>query len=225
MIEKYFVPGARFKWTIPAPVYQAMDGSIVDSQTASPQMTYDGLDDQFLAGSMYGGLPNVSAFGLRKGMQIQYQWLDYNLGRTARQPMGPYDVITGPMSGCLITRWTDKGINYAGHVGTVDDRPAENKTVKSTYARDLAANATGFNPAAAITFGDASVLQRRFRVAPSAKVCALVTTSGNFYALLFLGLQFDASDPSIVPGQDWVLGAIKQVPPLNRIRLQAALMA
>lgn len=58
-------------------------------------------------------------------MPIQYAWLDYAPGRISRLPMGPYDVLTGYMSGCIIAQWSDRGINYAGadhprHLKTAD---------------------------------------------------------------------------------------------------------
>lgn len=215
MIEKYFRAGVRVKWRMPAPVYQAMDGAIVDSTSATPPMTYDGLDGQLVDPALRGIL-HVSTLGLSMRMQIRYAWLDYNLGRTARVPIGPYDVLTGPMSGCLITHWNHRGINFVGHVGTVDDRPVVNKTVKRIFSRAMPMNTRGFNPAGAWGYAESAQLQRSFRTPPSAKVVALVTTRGVFYSILMLGLQIDAREQGIQVGYDWCVGGIKQVEPLGR---------
>jgi len=210
MIEKYFQAGVRLKWTLPAPVYVTMDGSIVDSKSATPPMIYDGSDTQLVS------LFNLSTMGLTMRSPIQYVWLDYTLGQTARCPIGPYDVLTGPMSGCLITQWSSRGVRFVAHVGTVDDRPAENTLVKNTFARAMGADVRGFNPATAWDFSEIRLMQRSFRVPPQPKVIALVTTSGNFYSIVMLQLQLDMREPSLQLGRDWCVGGIKQVQPMNR---------
>lgn len=53
---------------------------------------------------------NVAILGLRMNMAIQHKWLDYAPGRTARVPIGPYDVLTGFMSDCIIMRAAEWGI-------------------------------------------------------------------------------------------------------------------
>ncbi len=46
------------------------------------------------------GLPNVSTLSMRKGMQINYSWLMYVFGHTAKRMLAAGDVLTGFMSGC-----------------------------------------------------------------------------------------------------------------------------
>lgn len=206
MIEKYFRDGIRYKWNAPKPLYQAMDGTIVDNSGVTPLMIYDGLDGELVDPELR--MFNVSTLGLVMRMPIQYVWLDYNLGRTARCAVGPYDILTGFMSGCLITRWTDRGVSYVGHVGTVENKPDVNRNVKGIFARAMPANVTGFNPAAAWDLGDIQLKTRPFKQTPFGKIMALVTTTGDFYSILMLQIQ--------VGGTDWCVGGIKKIPPLNR---------
>jgi hypothetical protein len=118
MIEKYFRDGIRFKWNAPAALHQPMDGSVVDNTGTTSPMIYDGLESQLIDPHLR--IFNVSTIGLTMRMHIQHVWLDYSLGRTSKCPIGPYDILTGFMSGCFIVRWTDRGVRYVGHVGTID---------------------------------------------------------------------------------------------------------
>ena len=211
MIERYFRAGVRLKWTFPAAVFGAWDGAIVDSRSPTPAMIYDGVDAQLV--SPY---TSVTTLGLAMRTPIQYHWLDYALGQTARLPIGPYDVLTGEMTGCLITQWSSAGVRFVGHVGTVTDKAQENKTVKNTFARGMSADVRGFNPAAAWDFGEIQTMLRSFKASPQPKVLALVTTAGNFYSIVMLRLQPDVREPGLQLDRDWCVGGIKQVQPMNR---------
>jgi hypothetical protein len=147
MIEKYLRAGIRYKWTKPRDAIGPLDGAIVDSREVPTPLIYDGLDGRLI--DPYLRTMNVSTLGLTMRMPIQYAWLDYAPGRTSRLPIGPYDVLTGYMSGCIITRWTSRGVRYAGHVGTIDSRPDVNRPLKRTYAFAMGRDTTGFNPLAA----------------------------------------------------------------------------
>ena len=104
MIERYFLLGVRFKWTKPPEQHSGkMIGSIIDhlQRLASP-MVYDGMD-----GQLYNlAAPHVSTVGLSMRMNIPYGWLAYSPGYTTKLCTGG-DILTGFMSGCLITVWTD----------------------------------------------------------------------------------------------------------------------
>lgn len=221
MIEKYFRDGIRYKWNAPAALHQTMDGAMVDNSGVTPPMIYDGLDSQLVDPFLLQ--VNVTTLGLTMRMPIQYVWLDYNLGRTSRCAIGPYDVLTGFMSGCLIARWTDRGVNYVGHVGTVENQPEVNRKVKDAFARAATGNVTGFNPAAAWDLGDIQTKTRPFRRTPFAKIMALVTTGGEFYSIIMLQLQPDPKEPGIQVGKDWCVGGVKKIGPMNRDVLLAAL--
>lgn len=206
MIEKYFMLGSRFKWACPpADPGKTKDGSIIDnpSRPASP-MVYDGLD-----GQLYNlGAPHVSTVGLTMRMNIPYSWLVYAHGHTTRLNVVTGDVLTGPMSGCLITVWMDKGRRYVGHVGTVESSASVNKKVKSFFAGAMPQNTTGFNPANAWSFGEISQLMSKLKPAPSMNIMALVTSTNQFYSILMFKLN--GGGPN-----EWCVGGIKKVPAMN----------
>lgn len=179
MIEKYFKKGIRFNWNKSGNVDGTRDGAIVDGIRPTGEMTYIGLGevvDPILMTS------HVSTFGLTKDMTIQHKWLDYTPGRTSRVPIGPYDVLTGYMSGCIIAKWYDRGVNYVGHIGTVESDPTVNTLVKTTFGNAMPDNCTGFNPALAFTFNDLEAIMRETGSGSVPQICALVTTRGDFYA-------------------------------------------
>src|ERR1044071_5934909 len=119
MIEKYFQLGVRFRWQKPSNVDGPRDGKLVDSVRATTPLTYIGLGE-VLSPTLL--TTHVSTLGLQMHMPVQHQWLDYAPGRTARVPIGPYDVLTGFMSGCIIARWTDRGTTYVGHIRSEERR-------------------------------------------------------------------------------------------------------
>ena len=157
MIEKYFKKGVRFEWQKPADVGGPPDGAIVDGTRATAPMTYIGLDRVVDPVLMQ---VHVSTFGLHRLMPIQHKWLEYAPGRTARVPIGPYDVLTGFMSGCIIARSTEGGINYVAHIGTVVGNAQVNARVKQTYAAAMNRHTTGFNPADEWGFHELQAMQR-----------------------------------------------------------------
>lgn len=208
MIEKYFKLGIRFRWTKPQDVTVAMDGKIVNSTRPASPLIYDGLDGEVVDPMLK--MINVSTLGLTMRMPIQHAWLDYAHGQIARLPIGPYDVLTGFMSGCIIARWIDKGVTYVGHVGTVTGRPAENRLVKRTFAFAMPQTTTGFNPAAAWDLGEILAVINRFRKRPTADIIALVTTRGEFYSIAMLNFG----------GDQWGVGGIKKVNPIGHDALK-----
>ncbi len=205
MIEKYFMLGVRLKWACPgADSGKTKDGSIIDNpHRANSPMIYDGLD-----GQLYNlSAPHVSTVGLKMRMKIPYSWLVYAHGHTTRLNAAG-DVLTGPMSGCLITVWTDEGRRYVGHVGTVESSATVNEKVKSTFAAAMPKNTTGFNPANAWEPGEISKLMRKIKPLPALRIMALVTSGNQFYSILMFELR--AGKPN-----EWCVGGIKKVPPMN----------
>lgn len=213
MIEKYFMLGVRVKWKCPgADPGKTRDGSIVDNpiRGASP-MIYDGMD-----GELYNlSAPHVSTLGLTMRMNIPYSWLVYMHGHTTRLSTAA-DILTGPMSGCLITLWTDQGRRWVGHVGTVESSEAINKKVKSVFAAAMPQNTIGFNPANAWDPGEITQLITKFKKRPAFKIIALVTSANKFFSTLIFQLEGGMSD-------DWCVGGIKQVSPMSYAEIKTKL--
>jgi hypothetical protein len=210
MIENYFMEGVRFAWNMPAAVESGAnrDGTVVDSVRAATAMTYVGLGD-VLAPKLMSS--HVSTLGLNKGMAIPYDWCDFTTGRTARKPLAGRDILTGPMSGCFITRYTSAGTNYVGHVGTVGV-PAVDTLVKRIFGATMPQNATGFNPFQAWQVDMADVSRRHGK---AIQFIALVTTGGDFYAIAMMP---DSKSPG-----EWVCGGAKKVPGLSYAQLRQKL--
>ena len=184
MIEKYFKLGVRFQWTKPPNVDGPRDGIFVDGIRPTAPIIYIGLGAVVEPSLMY---QHVSTIGLQMNMQIHpHKWLDYTPGRTSFVPIGPYDVLTGFMSGCIIARWNKGGVNYVGHVGTVESDPAANRAVKRKFAFDMPRGTTGFNPARAWSDGEVLALANKFYPPKIPQICALVTTRGEFYSIVML---------------------------------------
>ncbi len=218
MIEKYFMTGVRLKWACPgADASGSKDGSIVNSPpvNASP-MIYDGLD----GGLKDMGNPHTSTVGLTMRMSIPYAWLAYKLGHTAKRLLMAGDVLTGPMSGCAIAEWTERGQRWVGHVGTVTDAAAINKKVKENFGIAMPTQARGFYPAAAWPPKDVAplMMQLDMKRGPRDRIIALVTTSCEFYAILMF--EFLAGTRN-----EWCVGGIKRIPPMNATQLRSSLLS
>ncbi|MCE5307125.1 MAG: hypothetical protein LLG20_05750 [Acidobacteriales bacterium] len=206
MIEKYFQLGVRYQWQKPPNVDGPRDGKIVESTRPSSPLTYIGLGSVVSPALM---TTHVSMIGLQMRMPIQYQWLDYAPGRIARVPAGPYDILTGFMSGCIIARWVDRGVTYVGHVGTVEADPDTNRAVKRAFAFAMRPGTTGFNPFLAWR-DELPDLARRFNPPKDARVLALVTARGDFYSVPLL---FDGPN-------EWYCGGAKRVPAISHDTLK-----
>ena len=164
-------------------------------------MVYDGLD-----GELYkiGGV-NVTTLGFRMGMQLPYNWLVYSHGHTTRIST-PNDVLTGPMSGCIIAVWMEQGCRYVGHVGTVESSEVVNQRVKETFGAMMPQNTIGFNPAAAWSPGDISVMMSKFKKRPGFSIMALVTSTNQFYSVLMFSFN---------GATEWCVGGCKKVVSMN----------
>ena len=212
MIEKYFRAGIRFRWTKPRDAIGLLDGTIVDSREAPTSLIYDGLDGNVL--DPYLRQVHVSSLGLSMHMPIQYAWLDYAPGRTATLPFGPYDVLTGYMSGCIIAQWSSKGVRYAGHVGTIDSRPDVNRPLKRNFAFAMAKDARAFNPLAAWPSHEIEQILTQINPRPDQRILGLITTSGDFYSILMASM----------PNSQWCAGGIKKVQPIHHDELKLMML-
>ncbi len=224
MIERYFRAGIRFLWNKPNDAVGALNGAIVPSVGAANPLTYDGLDGHRAAVDQQFLLVQVSqVIGIQKGANVPHAWLDYAPGRTARLPAGGNDVLSGYMSGCLIARGTSGGALSLFHVGTIDNNPGVNKTVKQAFARALPADATGFYPLAAWAESELTTIQNRLAGSAGAPhVFALVTAGGAFHSIAMFQVQ-DPQWTNPAGRQYWCVGGIKAVPAINRAGLLTSL--
>ena len=67
-------------------------------------------------------LTNASGGG--GGQPWSFRFLKYWPGAITRCPLGPHGVLTGPMSGCILSRFNNNGVPSVAHVGT--DQAADN---------------------------------------------------------------------------------------------------
>ena len=203
MIENLLVAGARIRWQKPRTLGSANDGAIQPSINPANPMTYLGSTQDQPRG-LFRRAPRV--YQVPANTPVPHTWLDYISGSTAFVAQGS-DVLTGFMSGCLIARGTYNGAMSVFHMGTVQD-PDVTRLVKTGFRTDLPGNATGFYPAAAWSVNE------RVATGRYCEVIALVTSSGSFFSILLC--QW--------PNNEWTVGGIKQVLPLNRTRIMANLM-
>jgi hypothetical protein len=215
MIDRLFVKGARYLWTPPAAITtQPMDGAIVVTPAAPPGlMTYVGLDGEIVD----RGLPHVSTLGLSMNMPIQYQWLSYIHGRTAKINTTS-DVLTGFMSGCWIATWTDATGHWIGHLGTVESagkNQPPNTTVKQQFASQMPNNVQAYKPSDWWAFHEIMVIANESKAYPEAKILSLVTGNGELFSILMLRRM---NEPSI-----WVCGGKKLANAVAHGELAAAL--
>lgn len=208
MIEKYLKLGVRYRWMKPQNVDGPRDGRLVDSIRPTSPLTYIGLGEVVAPELL---TTHVSRIGLQLNTPIQHKWLDYTPGRTSRVPIGPYDVLTGFMSGCIIARWSERGVTYVGHVGTIEPKnnPA-NRVVKRAFAFAMKRGATGFNPVLAWDYDELLQLGSRFKSFKAPKICALVTTRGECYSVV----MFDDG------AGEWYCGGAKRVDPISHDELK-----
>lgn len=214
MIEKYLLKGIRLKWQAPsAHTLGSKDGSVIEDPVKSEApMVYDGVD-----AALGLGLPHVSTLGLTMNMNIQHQWLTYSHGHTTKRALGAGDVLTGPMSGCLIAQWTEMG-RWVGHVGTVEANPMLNQKVKQGMALTLPDQASGFYPDKSWDPTEIMpLLQSAQTVSKFARptIFALITSTGQFYSVLMFHMG----------GNEWCVGGCKKANATSAMELKLRLAA
>jgi hypothetical protein len=84
-----------------------------------------------------------------------FQWLAWIPGAISAVQLAWGDVLTGPMSGCWVVVFKQKGIEYVGHIGT-SDVAAQTEAAKTAWRGFTSSNPqapfpTGFNPLRAWT--------------------------------------------------------------------------
>lgn len=116
-----------------------------------------------------------------------YQWLKWVPGFVSEVPQNGMDVLTGPMSGCWITRYMRGGIQMVGHVGTdMDPANANSVAAKAAWNGLVAAGgaaATGFNPFNDFMAANAVLPTARTGEGGAPKFFALVTAAGDFFTV------------------------------------------
>ena len=222
MLETYFQKGIRLKWNKPGDRGCPLDGTSVLYKTAPNPMIYDGLDNTLINNAFNAHTP--SSIGLTMKQSIQYSWLDYAPGRTAKLRAGSKDVLTGLMSGCWLARWQDRGATYVAHVGTINSKAADDR-VKRTFAAEIANNrtVTAFKPSDAWGPNDQYPLIREQvdgakRAGKNANqgrpgTFGLITTTGHFFSVLMF----------MVGNGEWVVGGCKSVPATGYMQFLNAL--
>ena len=125
----------------------------------------------------------VSA-GAHAKARRNFTWLPWIPGMVSEVPCIGVDVLTGPLSGCWITRHQRNGVWCVGHVGTMQDA-AHNDSVAAKAAWN--------------TFAAGSLIYQREAFNPMKKwvgpmprnegdgqdyLMGLVTATGEFYAVL-----------------------------------------
>lgn len=224
MLEKYFRKGVRLKWMKPGDKGCPTDGTSVLYNTPPNPMAYDGLDNTLLNPEFNQRQP--ISFGLTKGLSMQYSWLDYAPGRTAKFKVGNKDILTGLMSGCWLVRWIAQGVTYVAHVGTINNKLVDDK-VKVNFAAEIETNvtATGFNPSNAWSPNDQfPLMQEQGQGARKAGSAAqqgkpgtfgLITSQGEFYSVYMF----------MVGNGEWVVAGCKKVLPTPHTQLLTTLRA
>jgi len=200
MIERYFTQGRRFKWNEPNEAAYGTDGAIIDSPVMPHNpMVYEGLEGRLYKQTTANIIAH-SQSGLTMGMSIPYNWLAYAPGRTTRLSAAG-DVLTGPMSGCIIPVWQEGGRRYVGHVGTTGNIMQDDK-VKTSFACQMPQNTSGFNPGSDVWDNDAVAIIAKIKGLLKWIQLALVTTNNQCYSILMLKIKH----PNL-----WCVGGIKRV--------------
>jgi hypothetical protein len=216
MIEKYFKQGIRIQWTKPPNIDGPRDGKLVDSTQGATPIIYKGLGEIVDPMLM---MINASSLGLQMRSAITpHTWLSYVPGRTSQVPQGGYDVLTGFMSGCIIARWMNKGVNFVGHVGTVEADHGVNRIVKRAFGFAMPKGTTGFDPFK--TWGEADItsasvnMSSKLKRVMVPKIAALVTSQGEFHSIL---LFHDGMN-------EWYCGGIRRAQPMQHDTLKMYMM-
>lgn len=193
MIERYFLKGARFRTNMltggagAGGGKQPSDGSIVVTPQRPPGvMIYVGIDRRLAP-------PPTPVFPFGANARVDYNWLAFVEGRTTRISTRS-DVLTGPMSGCWITVWTEGEKRWIGHVGSTTI-PEVNDKVKGTFATAMPRNVVGYQPDRKWSVEEISGMRVTFGTQPAFAIIALVTTSNQLFSALFFS---ETREPDIL---------------------------
>jgi hypothetical protein len=132
---------------------------------------------------LFGAKTSTTGTGHGAKEHRNFNWLEWRPGLVSEVATHGTDVLTGPMSGCWITRYMRNGVQCVGHVGTEHTRTSANsvaaKLAWNGFRATAAGIVTGFNP-----FNDWNGDYPLPKTGEgSAKVFALVTSAGLFYSI------------------------------------------
>jgi hypothetical protein len=115
-----------------------------------------------------------------------FVWLEWLGGVVSEVRPNGMDVFTGPMSGCWIMSYQRNGVQYIGHVGTVNEHAHADSVAARTAWNNFGAGVpngacSGFNP-----FNDPWVgsVPGQLPGEAARKTFALVTTAGTFHTVI-----------------------------------------
>jgi hypothetical protein len=185
MIEGKFAAGRVVQIIEP---HQAHFGpAAAGFQRMAPSVLH--INESNIASRIMGPKTSTAALGAHPNVNKahrNYQWLKWVAGFVSEVPQMGVDVLTGPMSGCWVTRYSRGGMTCVGHVGTESSAVSANSVAaKAAWnafrATPAGAGATGFNPFRYWTAAGGIPGIGAGEGPP--KVFALVTSTGQFYSI------------------------------------------
>jgi hypothetical protein len=112
-----------------------------------------------------------------------FLWLPWIPGVVSEVPSAGMNVLTGPLTGCWVTRYTRNGVQCVGHVGTELDANTPNSLAAkgswNAFAGGVGAQFAGFN----VARNWAGNIPR-INNDGAGYFMALVTDTGDFYAVV-----------------------------------------
>ncbi len=142
------------------------------------------INESTRAYGLFGTKTSTTGAGHVAKAHRNYQWLEWRPGFVSEVAQNHFDVLTGPMSGCWITRYMRGGVQCVGHVGTEHSAASPNSVAAKAAWNGFRAGAvgavTGFNP-----FNDwvAPYPAMNHGKDGAPKVFGLVTNTGQFYSV------------------------------------------
>lgn len=132
--------------------------------------------------STFGKKTSTVTAGHVAKVHRNYQWLEWLPGFVSEVSQFNVDVMTGPMTGCWITRYVRNGLQCVGHVGTYMDaaNPLSIAARASWNAFAAPGGAiTGFNP----QNGWVGPFPAAIQGDGAFKIFAIVTSAGDFWTI------------------------------------------
>lgn len=184
MLEGKLVVGRYVTLTIPV---QLANGPPVNG--IQPMQTQTMHINESTRAHVFGSKTSTTGMGHIAKAHRNYQWLEWVKGMVSEVPQNGVDVLTGPMTGCFITRYTRNGVTCVGHVGTSNNSADQDSIDAKAAWNGLVAvggtNATGFNP-----FRDwMGALPPPLAGEGAPKFFGLVTAAGTFHNIFTYQLQ------------------------------------
>lgn len=142
------------------------------------------INESKMAHGFFGKKTSTTGGGHIAKAHRNYQWLEWRPGFVSEVVQNHTDVLTGPMSGCWVTRYTRGGQQCVGHVGTEHTRTSDNSVAAKKAWNDFrglgGGSVSGFNP-----FNDwqGAYPQMVAGKEGAPKVFGLVTANGEFFSV------------------------------------------